>query len=326
MVIITIFGVGYGEVQALDDQPGLRAFTMGLIISGYLATLLIFGGIVKLIAEGEINKVIGELRKARSIEGVSEHTIICGYGRIGQVLAKELASDGQPFVIIDRAGERLDMAEAEGYLCVRGNATDEETLLTAGIRRARVLATVLPEDTANVYITLTARNLHKNLRIIARGEQPSAEKKLIQAGADEVVLPSSIGAQRIAHSITRPSSMELLRNVSGIPLQQDMKLLGLSLEELEIDVLKHLAGSTLAELQALTRGAVMVLAVHHADGSVLEGTPPQLRILPDDKLVVIVQGQNLPRGVLEPPKIRKMVHRGRVTEEVAAPSKHEPDA
>ena len=218
------------------------------------------------------------------------------------------------------------MAEAEGYLCVRGNATDEETLVTAGIRRASVLATVLPEDTANVYITLTARNLHKNLRIIARGEQPSAEKKLLQAGADEVVLPSSIGAQRIAHSITRPSSMELLRNVSGIPLQQDMKLLGLNLEELDVSVLKHLAGTTLSDIQNMTHGAVMVLAIKHADGSVLEGPQPTTRIQPDDKLVAIVQAQNIPDGVLEPPRIRKMVYRGRVTEEIATPSKREPQA
>src|SRR5260221_11758200 len=129
---------------------------------------------------------------------------------MGQMLARDLAVSGFPFVIVDINYERLAMAEAAGYLFVKGSATEEETLLNAGADRAQVLATVLPQDTLNVFITLTARNLNRNLRIIARGEQPSTEKKLLQAGANEVVLPATIGGGRISHIITRPPTMDFL--------------------------------------------------------------------------------------------------------------------
>src|SRR6201993_3007291 len=210
MVVITMFSVGFEEVRPLTTV-WQKIFTMLVIIGGTSAVVFVIGEVIRFITEGEILKVIGELKKSRQVEGISRHAIICGYGRIGQILAHDLAENGIPFVVVDIDDDRLAMAEATGYLLVKGSATEEETLIRAGAERAQVLATVLPQDTLNVFITLTARNLNRNLLIIARGEQTSTEKKLLQAGANEVVLPATIGGSRIAPIITRPGTVKFLR-------------------------------------------------------------------------------------------------------------------
>ena len=160
------------------------------------------------------------------------------------------------------------MAEAAGYLFVKGSATEEETLIRAGAERAQVLATVLPQDTLNVFITLTARNLNRNLRIIARGEQPSTEKKLLQAGANEVVLPAAIGGSRIAHIITRPATMNFLGDTRGI-IGEELKRLGVEIDELRLHRNTFLVGKKVQELQDLAEGNLLVLAIQRADGNVL---------------------------------------------------------
>ena len=169
MVVITMFGVGYGEVHPLG--PAGKVFTMFVIVAGTSAVVFVIGEIIRFITEGEIMKAIGELKKSKQVEDIADHAIICGYGRIGQILAHELKAARFPFVIVDLDDTRLALADDSGYLFVKGSATDEETLQRARVERAVVLATVLPQDTLNVFITLTARNLNRHLRIIARGEQ-----------------------------------------------------------------------------------------------------------------------------------------------------------
>src|ERR1700757_3020919 len=262
MVVITMFGVGFGEVHPLINI-WQKIFTMLVIIGGTSAVVFVIGEIIRFITEGEVLKAIAELKKSRQVEGVSQHAIICGYGRIGQILAHDLAAYGFPFVIVDISDDRLALAEAEGYLFVKGSATEEETLISAGAERARVLATVLPKDTMNVFITLTARNLNRNLRIIARGEQPSTEKKLLQAGADEVVLPAAIGGARIAHIITRPATMSFLGDTQAI-IGEELKRLGIEIDELRLHRHTFLIGKKVQELQNLAQGNLLVLAIQRA--------------------------------------------------------------
>src|SRR3982074_1724810 len=178
MVVITMFGVGFGEVHPLINVWE-KIFTMLVIVGGTSAVVFVIGEVIRFITEGEILKVLGELKKSRQVEGVSQHAIICGYGRIGQILARDLAANGFPFVVVDLDDERLTMAEAAGCLFLKGSATEEETLIRAGAERARVLATVLPQDTLNVFITLTARNLNRNLLRSVNGESTRTDKKLL---------------------------------------------------------------------------------------------------------------------------------------------------
>ena len=299
MVVITMFGVGFGEVHPLDNAG--KIFTMFVIVAGTSAVVFVIGEVIRFITEGEIMKAIGELKKSKQVDVISEHAIICGYGRIGQILAHELSAAQFPFVIVDLDDARLALAEESGYLFVKGSATEEETLQRAHIERAVVLATVLPQDTLNVFITLTARNLNRQLRIIARGEHPPTEKKLRQAGADEVVLPSSIGGTRIAHSITRPATMNFLGDSRGL-ISEELKKLGVEIDELRLHKRTHLIGKTILELQNMAEGHLLVIALQRADGSVLRSGFIEEKLQAGDSVVIIGHVHALPaslRGEVE---------------------------
>jgi voltage-gated potassium channel len=292
MVVITMFGVGFGEVHPLINAWE-KIFTMLVIIGGTSAVVFVIGEVIRFITEGEILKVLGELKKSRQVEGVSQHAIICGFGRIGQILAHDLAAYGFPFVVVDMADDRSAMAEAAGYLFVKGSATEEETLIRAGAERAQVLATDLPQDTLNVFITLTARNLNRNLRIIARGEQPSTEKKLLQAGANEVVLPAAIGGSRIAHIITRPATMNFLGDSRGI-IGEELKRLGVEIDELRLHRHRFLVGKKVQELQDLAGGNLLVLAIQRADGNVLRSDLLEESRCDGDAVIIVGRTHALP--------------------------------
>src|SRR5271154_5790176 len=204
MVVITVFSVGYEEVEPVSTSM-LRAITMLIIVAGDASKVYFVGSLVRFITEGEIGKAMEEHRKSRDIETISGHAIICGYGRIGQTLARELVAKEFPFLIVDNNAERVALAHTHGYQALVGDAGDENTLSEAHVERAVVLATVLPNDMVNVFITLTARNMRPDLRIIARAEDPATEKKLKQAGANEIILPAFAGGMQIANSITEAS-------------------------------------------------------------------------------------------------------------------------
>jgi voltage-gated potassium channel len=146
----------------------------------------------------QLQQIFGGRRVKAEIDRLENHVIVIGFGRIGAMLAKELKAGGAPFVVVESDEKRAAAVRELGHLCLVGDATSEKSLLEAGIERSRTLASVLPNDAANVFITLSARALNPGIEIIARGETPSTESKLIQAGANKVVLPTHIGAERIA--------------------------------------------------------------------------------------------------------------------------------
>ena len=253
---------------------------------------------MKVFAEGEINRAIGSLLNSKNVENMQDHTIICGYGRLGRILADQLTASGSPFIIVDKEDSRLQEAEERGFVTLRGEAEDEEVLRKAGIERARFLASVLPNDAINVFITLTARNLRKDIRIIARGENPATEKKLYQAGADEVVMPAIIGGLRIAHHIMHPSFSELL----GVArhqnlLSEDLHQLGLDIEEFALGESHGMAGKTLLTFRKLSEGRFIVLAIRSSDGTMLQN-PPDDYILKDNDALMVVSAHGKLSGPL----------------------------
>jgi voltage-gated potassium channel len=257
MVVITVFGVGFGEAKPLDS-PGLKLFTMGVVIAGCSSGIYVVGGFIAMIAEGDINRALGTRRMSKSIEKLSNHVIICGYGRVGQLLTHDLATANREFVIIDNDERRAQEAQAAGYLVLLGSATEERTLKTAGITRARVVATVLSDDKANVFITLSARELSAKVEIIARAESPSTEKKLMRSGATRIVLPALIGATKIAQMILRPSADELLQQATGtMYLNEELKAISLELMEIEIQAGSSLCEQSLDEVE-VSSGFVIV--------------------------------------------------------------------
>jgi len=292
MVVITVFSVGYGEVEPVD-HTSIRVFTILVIIFGNASAIYVVGELVRTLTEGEIAKALGDMQQSRRVEGISHHTIICGFGRIGQILAQELARNGTPFVIVDIDKERLTQAHGAGYLVVEGSATEEESLQKAGIDRADVLATVLPQDTLNVFITLTARNLNKDIRIIARGEQPATEKKLRQAGATEVILPAAIGGLRIAHSITRPALTDFVAGKQG-PGGADLHHLGLEFHELSLKQHPQLEGWSVGEIQRKAEGNLMIVAIRKASGEVIRDRLIKARLDAGDSLIIMGRTEGLP--------------------------------
>jgi hypothetical protein len=180
MVITTVYTVGYEEVRPINT-PALRAITLSLIVTGCSAVIFLTGTFVQIITYNQLQQFFGHRRMQKDIDRLSGHVIICGYGRIGRTLARELRAGRAEFVILERSEDKVQAARAQGFLALAGDATNEDLLTAAGTPRARALATVLADDAANVFLTLSARSLNKEMMIIARGEIPSTESKLLQA-------------------------------------------------------------------------------------------------------------------------------------------------
>ena len=290
MVVITVFTVGYGEVQPVNT-PGERAWTMFVIVCGWVGLLTTLGSVLRSVTDGELRRSADKLRHKRTMDHLKDHVIICGHGRIGQTVSRDLREAGIPLVVIDKDESKLPLIE-KGILCIVGDATVDSVLLEAGLLRARALATVLPSDATNVFITLTARELSPDLLIIARGEQPSTERKLLQAGANEVVLPTSIGGQRIAHAITRPTISNLLAHSSSL----DFHAMGIEIDELVMGDHTRLEGRTVAEVQREAEGGFLVWALRR-DGQLIQDGLDELTLREGDSLLVVGRTRNLPSSL-----------------------------
>lgn len=287
MAVLTVFTVGYAEVNPVTS-PGLRIFTMLFIVFGCTAYLYIGGALVQFLIEGQIETALGNRRMTKSIKTLKNHTIVCGYGRVGKILSAELHEANHPFVIVDRNETLAETANKKGYLFLAADATLEKNLIEAGILHAAKIAIVLPDDAANVFITLSARNLNRDLTIIARGMTPSTTAKLKQAGADKVVLAEQIGAERIASHILRPNATSMISN--GVLLSHianDFGELGLQVEELSIPAGSNLAGLTLANLEMKGSSAFLIVAVVRKDGTSIDSPPLDTKLEAGDTLISV---------------------------------------
>src|SRR5215471_2035435 len=209
MTVTTVATVGYGEIHPLS--PSGRLFTVALIFGGvgtafYTVTLL-----ATVIVEGGLHQRLERRRAARMLEHIKDHFIVCGYGRIGSIIAAELHQQGVPLAVIERDPERVRQAIDRGWLALEADASREEVLARAGIHRARGLITAVGTDAENVFTVLTARVMRPDLFIIARVESDDAEHKLKRAGADRVISPYHIGASHIVQSALRPAVVDFVQ-------------------------------------------------------------------------------------------------------------------
>jgi voltage-gated potassium channel len=223
------------------------------------------------------------------------HTIICGYGRIGRILAVELTGARETFVVIDLEPAKVREAEADGHAALCGDASREDVLAAAGIEHAMTLATVLPDDAANVFITLSASGVNRGLEIIARAEDPATASKLRRSGATNVVMPAAIGAERIAHLVTRPGAHQLLGDAGGRgDLQAQLEPMGLRFEELRLPGHSSLIGRTLDHIEVRGNRGFLIVGIRHANG-VLETNPTGDTLLAEgDTVIVLGHGDDLP--------------------------------
>lgn len=224
-----------------------------------------------------------------SLADLKDHVIICGYGSLGRTLAINLAEAQIPFVVIDNQRQRLRLAQQSGHLFYHGDdLMDENELLAVGVDRARTLVAVLADDASNVFITLIARRLNPHLQILAYGELPTTESKLRFAGADHVVLPSSISAHRMVQLITRPTVLDFLEEKEERShLIELLSQLDLQIEEFTLPLESSLVGLAIAEVEAKGRGQFIIVAVRHHNGELVTHPPLTLRLGVGDTVIAL---------------------------------------
>ena len=279
MTIITLGTVGFKEVHDLSD--GGKLFTMSLIIVGVSVLGYIVGSLAQIMFEGQFQRIIGRKKVEKKIDALKNHYIICGFGRIGSLICKEFQTNNLHFVVVEKETETLEKIEEEGYLFLRGDATLDETLLKAGIKRAKGLISVVTSDTSNVYITLTARGLNPDLFILARSSEEGSDIKLKRAGANKVVSPYFIGGTRMAQSILRPNVVDFIEIATG------SEHLDLQMEEITISPQSFFAGETLVSSGFRKETGVIIVGIKKAHGKMIFNPHSQAKMDGGDTLIVL---------------------------------------
>ena len=291
MVIITVYTVGYNEVRPINT-PVLNAITMGLIVLGCTGIIFLTGALVQFFTLNQINKTLGLKRMNRQIDELKGHVVVCGFGRLGTVLARSLSASSAGFVILEENEARATEARLQGYLCIHGDATSEAALLAAGVMRANALATVLSNDAVNVFITLSARALNPHLSIVARGELSSTESKLLQAGADKVVLPTHIGAERIAELILHEESARFIEGLErSHGFQRVLHNFGMELQVVNAAPQSPAVRMTVSAIERQAKGAFFIIQINRSDGDVFT-SPPSTTVVGEGDGVVLIGRPN----------------------------------
>ncbi len=278
MVLTTLTTIGYQEVHPLSHAG--RVFNVFIIVSGVSLALLGIGLLSQALLEFELQSFFGRRRMEREIGKLDGHYIICGMGRVGRSVARELARKPVPFVILENSETKRQKFTAENWLVIAGDATVEATLRQAQIERARGLIAATTTDATNLYIVLTARGLNPQLKIIARASEDAAEKHLRTAGADAVVCPYLFAGHRIAQSLLRPNVVTFLDTATTH--------LGMDLEigEIHITAASQFAGKTLETSRIRQERGVIVLAIKRREDMRFNPAPDE-RIEPDDCLIAM---------------------------------------
>jgi voltage-gated potassium channel len=287
MVIVTVYTVGYNEVRPINT-PALNVITIGLIVLGCTGVIFLTGALVQFFTLNQLNKTSGLKRMNNQIDELKGHVVVCGFGRLGTMLARSLSASSAGFVVIEESEARANEARLQGHLCIHGDASSEAVLLAAGVMRAHALATVLSNDAVNVFITLSARSLNPNLSIVARGELSSTESKLMQAGADKVVLPTHIGAERIAEVILHDESARFIEGLErSHGFQRVLHNFGIELEVVTAASQSPAVRMTVSAIERQAKGAFFIIQINRRDGDVFTAPPATAIIGEGDGIVLI---------------------------------------
>lgn len=279
MTVITITTVGFGEVGTLSETG--RTFTVILIFMGMGIMAYAVGMVAQVMVEFQLRSILGRRKLGLRIKSVKNHYIICGYGRIGRIIAHELKTHRIPMLVIEENAELKEALEAEDLPYLIGDATSEEVLLEAGIERAKGLVAVVLSDAENVFITMTARSLNPELFILSRADEEKTERKLLRAGADRVVMPYLIGGQKMAQSIVKPAVADFLElTVHG-------KDIALGMEELPVARESRLAGVSLMDSGIRQEMNVIIIGIRKAGGEMTFNPSSQTRIEAGDTLIAL---------------------------------------
>lgn len=277
MTVITITTVGYGEVHGLS-APG-RVFVMSFLVVGLGVFLYSAAQLGEWIVRVQLSDWLEKRKMSTALKSLKDHFIVCGFGRMGQSLCRELALRGLKFVAIDRDAEVLAECQAEGWHWLVGDATDDRTLLNAGIERARGVVSVLGSDADNLYVVFSARFISKDIRILARASDEKGAAKMEKAGANRVISLYATGATKMAQLLSNPNVEDFLEIVTTRGQELDMA-------EIQVSSASPYAGQTLAQTDFSRRG-LMIVGIRRPEGGLLLPPPSQTRIESGDLLIVM---------------------------------------
>jgi len=283
MTVITLTTIGYQELKPLSDAG--RAFNIFLVFFGIGVVAYAVNNGIRVVLEGEIQKAFGRIRLERRLKSIRKHFIICGYGRMGRIICKELKAKGVPFVVIEKERQELDADDESVF--IYGDATRDELLMEAGIKKARGLISVLSTDAQNLYVVLSARGLNPDLLIVARAGEEVSEQKLLRAGADRVVSPYYIGGIRIAHTVLKPAVVDF------IEFATKSENLELQLEEIEVSERSAIADKTIHEAGIGRELGVIIVAIKRKSGEMKFNPVHNTRIKSGDTLIAIGEAEKL---------------------------------
>ncbi len=285
MTVITISTVGFSETHPVGSLG--RLFTIFLVFSGVGFTLYVAAAVVQFMVEGRIRIILGRRKLDKQLERIKDHYIVCGYGRIGRVLCRNLTQSQIKLVVVERDSNLLSALDEDGVLYVSGEATDESNLIKAGIQRAKGLIAALATDTDNVFLTLTARQLSPDIFILARSGHEAAKTKLKAAGANRVESPYDMGAARMAHRIIRPTVTTFL-DLAFAHKRKDILM-----EEIPVSSSSSLVDVMLKDSGIRQQFNLIIIAIEKADGSMLFNPSFETLLKGGDTVIAVGEEQNL---------------------------------
>lgn len=283
--VVTLSTVGYGDFIPHSSKGML--FTVFLIIVGVGTMLYTVGFITETMIEGRLNIILGRGRLEKMIKKMQNHYIICGCGRIGRLICKELAEEKVEFVVIDNNQEVIQRIEEEGFVYYKGDATHDKTLLAAGIKKAKGIICVLPSDAENLYVILTARELNQDIFILSRSDDEESEKRLLRAGADRVESPYMMGGMRMAMAILRPAMLDFVEITT---MKQSLEL---RMDEIAVCSDSSYIGKSLEDSQIKQKFGLIVVAVKQESGKMIFNPMAKYVIESNDKLIVLGEVENI---------------------------------
>jgi len=292
MVLITITSVGYGEVLPVSDTEQGRIFTMMLLICGMGVSFYFLSALTAFIIEGDLREALWRRRMLKRLGNLDKHVIVCGAGRTGTHVASELLRAGCDVVIIEHNKDNLEglhKAHGDAFLAIEGDATDDRVLKDAGVETARGLVAALRQDQDNLFVSLSARQLNEQLRIVSRANADRVAAKLKQAGADAIVSPTNIGGRRMAQEMLRPHVVGFLDFI-GRDVQRN-----LDIEEIFIGDGSPVAGCSLATSEIRQKSSALVLAVIGENADPTYNPPPDFTLEVGMTLIVLGEREQLER-------------------------------
>lgn len=272
------------SLTGLDNRPdsaGGEVATILLIFAGMAIYAYLAGVLVEVVARGVLTGAWSERRRQNVIDGLNDHFIICGYGRVGQAVASEFRTAGVQYVVVDFAPQAIETAKERDEVWIQGSGTSDDTLHAAGIDRARGIVACADSDADNLFITISARTLKPNILVVARASDAEAHRKLLRAGADRVTQPFATAGSTMAKLVLRPEVAAFLDVVTS-QAGSDTHL-----EELEVTPASPCAGRTIRELRLRRKTGALVISVRRRDGTFDTTPSPDATLEPGDVIIAV---------------------------------------